>query len=352
MIPTGPVVTRSGVVSSDSPTTDSATAGPSGFAVVLGGTAIVYESAELIAETSPALPGVTDTATPPITGGGVTTATTDWPPPGLAVLFPSTAQAPVSSSPAASTGVMPMPERLVPSPTLASPSPPVILATANTKPAPATGVANRVLPELIAAVSVRQPVAAVLPIVNEREPASLGTLLETFAAGHLLAGIVAPGGTSVAAPRLDLAQAFPVPLPLSSPRFTQELGARLQWIAEQQGGSATLRIAPEGLGPIEIRLKLDGERVDLGFSAIQAETRQALVDALPKLREMLAQQGLQLGHADIGQRHGDHGSGEAGASLHRDHGDEGVEGRTSIFPNDLAVTPGIGRGQGLLDLYA
>ena len=38
------------------------------------------------------------------------------------------------------------------------------------------------------------------------------------------------------------------------------------------------------------------------FNAAHAATRSAIEDALPRLREMLAAQGLQLAQADVGDR--------------------------------------------------
>jgi flagellar hook-length control protein FliK len=120
----------------------------------------------------------------------------------------------------------------------------------------------------------------------------------------------------------------------------------------RQGGEATLRISPDGLGPVEIRLKLDGDRVELGFTATQQDTRQALQDALPKLREMLAQQGLQLGQADVGQKHAqssnDDSSKSAKGFAGDDEGDAIVLAGTQRESNVI-----VGRvGRGVLDLYA
>jgi flagellar hook-length control protein FliK len=143
-------------------------------------------------------------------------------------------------------------------------------------------------------------------------------------------------------------------VPLPSKHFADDVGARLQWIAGQQGGEATLRISPEGLGPVEVRMTLDGDRVELGFSATQSETRQALQDALPKLREMLAQQGLQLGHADVGQKHAQSANDDAHHAANGERGaDESESGAITLAPAAREASLVIGRsGRGVLDLYA
>lgn len=158
-----------------------------------------------------------------------------------------------------------------------------------------------------------------------------------------------PGGLA----RVELPSALAAPVPLHTPRFADEMATRLAWIAQQAGGEATLRISPEGMGPVDIRVSLDGDRIDLGFTAAQADTRAALENALPKLRDMLQQQGLQLGHADVGQRHaqGSNASGDGRSER---------SGSASGRSEELAAVPGVSgeivvrvpTSRGLLDLYA
>lgn len=305
-----------------------------------------------------------------------------WPPPGLASLFPSGplfapgASAALPSAALASPVAPPVASaRLVP-PALASTTPVVTASPANrmapplptrlddgavpvppdllgpVAPQPAPLAANAPALDPISAALARQPAALRLPIADEGAITGIATLVEALAPERLPDGAAPLSASTTPLPRLDLAQAFPAPVALPSKPFAEDLGARLQWMAAQQGGEATLRIAPEGLGPVEIRLKLDGERVDLGFSASQAETRQALEQSLPKLREMLAQQGLQLGDANVGQHHAGHAQ-EGAAKGERGFGDDegGIVSGAAPRVNEAAQV--IGRGtRGVLDLYA
>jgi len=93
---------------------------------------------------------------------------------------------------------------------------------------------------------------------------------------------------------------------LHGENFGEAVGSRLTWMAEQKVGHAHIRINPQELGPVEIRMRLDGERVHADFSSPQAEVRQALENSLPKLRDMLAQHGFALAQANVGQ-HGQPG---------------------------------------------
>lgn len=298
------------------------------------------------------------------------TSAPGWPPPGLSSLFPTTpvlaAQAGAQAAAGALHSVRGAFAALLPEASTAAEgdganrAPATLLssaANASTAPTPTAmplPTAPAIAPDALAAALARQPAPLRLPVAEEGDAGALTAITEGLGTerGPDLAstGLTAPTPTPH---KLDLAQAFPAPVPLPSPRFAEEVGARLQWIAEQQGGEATLRISPDGLGPVEIRMKLDGDRVDLGFAATQQDTRQALQDALPKLREMLAQQGLQLGQADVGQKHAQSSNDEASKTAKGFAGDDEGEGIAVLAPQPRESTLVIGRtGRGVLDLYA
>jgi flagellar hook-length control protein FliK len=128
--------------------------------------------------------------------------------------------------------------------------------------------------------------------------------------------------------------------------FDEAVGSRLTWMAEQKIGHAHIRLNPQELGPVEIRMRLDGERVHADFSSPQAEVRQALENSLPRLRDMLAQHGFQLAQADVGH-HGQHG--QPGRNDRTAEGESRAGGST--------VEPSAGTtlrvaARGLLDAYA
>ncbi len=332
--------------------------------------------------------------TPAVDASAAPTDGLGWPPAGLASLFtaavasakPSQNATPTASTaasmldPGAATLAIPA---FSPAMTITSAKPSAVLSTGllgsaqpsqNAAPSPALTLiassaatrANAVpasppaSPIAATAASMLDPIAAALvrqhaPLLKVRDEASssLTTLMEVLAperASDASTPLSSVSPLAASTAKLDLAQAFPAPVPMPSPRFAEDLGARLQWMAERQGGEATLRIAPEGLGPVEIRLKLDGDRVELGFQAAHYETRQALEQALPRLREMLSEHGLQLGHADVGQNQTSNAQGEASPGL-REGESEGnaLEGEPALRHAALQI----GRSErGLLDLYA
>ncbi|HLK71763.1 MAG TPA: flagellar hook-length control protein FliK, partial [Steroidobacteraceae bacterium] len=90
-------------------------------------------------------------------------------------------------------------------------------------------------------------------------------------------------------------------VPMSDPSWPQALAAQVHWMAGSQVQSAMLRLSPEHLGPIQVRIDLQQSQINVSFTAAHAETRAALADAVPRLRELLAVGGLSLGQANVQQ---------------------------------------------------
>ncbi|QOY63333.1 flagellar hook-length control protein FliK [Lysobacter sp. H21R4] len=139
----------------------------------------------------------------------------------------------------------------------------------------------------------------------------------------------------------------PIPMPTDPDAgFDDGFGARIGWMAEQRLGHAQLRISPDHLGPIDVRLQLDGTRVTAEFASASAEVRQALEASVGRLRDLLDQHGLQLAQADVGGGQGGN-SGKSSAAAAAD--DVGATDGTPIRGAVSAPTP---LRRGLLDEYA
>ncbi|WP_165493913.1 flagellar hook-length control protein FliK [Pseudoxanthomonas winnipegensis] len=135
--------------------------------------------------------------------------------------------------------------------------------------------------------------------------------------------------------------------------FDDSFGTRIAWMAEQKLGHAEIRLNPEHAGPIDVRIQLDGTQVNAAFHSANADVRQALEASLPRLRDLLGQQGLQLGNADIGQRQQSGQQQDQGAAPRS----QGQSFGSDAFGNGRAtaqasVAPVVVRSRGLLDEYA
>lgn len=205
--------------------------------------------------------------------------------------------------------------------------------------------------------------AAAAPAAAEGDPSVFAAMTAMAAAndggtdaGPDLAALGDPPAPTVAATtaasptsavRTAAAVAPQAPVAMDT-NFDDAFGSRIAWMAEQRVGHAEIRVSPDHLGTIDVRLQLDGTRVNAEFHSAQADVRHALESSLPRLREMLGQSGLQLGQADVGQRQNGQPSpsnGQAGSTAQ-----SGANERNA----DSGWTPGPAprASRGLLDEYA
>ena len=117
----------------------------------------------------------------------------------------------------------------------------------------------------------------------------------------------APGGERIASLRagVDTAVAPPdrvVSVPVHDRRWSQAIAAQVLILADHRIEGATLRLTPEHLGPVEVRIDFQDSQVNVNFGAAHSDTRTALEQALPRLREVLAGAGLTLGEASVQQQ--------------------------------------------------
>ncbi|AUJ12543.1 flagellar protein [Xanthomonas oryzae pv. oryzae] len=213
-------------------------------------------------------------------------------------------------------------------------------------PAAAAGAGAR--PTSTTAVSGDVQTAALMSMAAKAlEPAAADS---TAPAAPDAPAFALPTTTAPALSRLqDAAPIFsasPTPTPdLGSDNFDDAIGARMSWLADQKIGHAHIKVTPNEMGPVEVRLHLDGDRVNASFTAANADTRQALEQSLPRLREMLGQNGFQLGQADVGQQQ-QHPSGN------RTGGNGNGNGLTRDDSPPVGIPSVVLRQRGLLDAYA
>ena len=65
------------------------------------------------------------------------------------------------------------------------------------------------------------------------------------------------------------------------------------------GQGATMELSPPDLGPMQVVLGISNDHATVAFTSAQPEVRQALEAAVPKLREMMSDAGIQLGNATV-----------------------------------------------------
>lgn len=82
--------------------------------------------------------------------------------------------------------------------------------------------------------------------------------------------------------------------------WATDLGQKVVWLASNEKQSAQLTLNPPQMGPIEVSVDVDKGNASVSFVSANAEVREALETALPRLREMFASAGIELGQTNVG----------------------------------------------------
>jgi flagellar hook-length control protein FliK len=124
------------------------------------------------------------------------------------------------------------------------------------------------------------------PPVTHTAPASAGTDT-TQAAAALQAA-------SLSRPSVLGATTLTIHAPVGSAAFADEVGARATSLAQSGITQAQLQMNPADMGPVQVHITLQAGQASVWFGANHADTRAALEQSLPRLRELFAGAGMPL----------------------------------------------------------
>ncbi len=91
-----------------------------------------------------------------------------------------------------------------------------------------------------------------------------------------------------------------VDLPVGQPKWGGEFAQKVVWLSSQQHQVAEIRLNPAHLGPVEVMLSITQDQATAQFSSPHLAVREAIEQALPRLREMMAENGITLGNVMVG----------------------------------------------------
>lgn len=132
-------------------------------------------------------------------------------------------------------------------------------------------------------------------------------------------------------------------LPILHQGAEHAVASRVVWMVQQQVQSAHIRLDPPELGTLEVRVSVDGDQATVTFSSAHGNVRESVEQAIPRLREMLGEGGLQLADVSVGHRSG---NGREGWTAAPGIGGESEQGEQEA---NFFSTP---VGNALLDCYA
>lgn len=203
--------------------------------------------------------------------------------------------------------------------------------------------------------------AVQLAIVNQSPGRDLKQFLQQHgnhqAASNLLP--VTDGAETQAIPFLQtlsdnalLAPSARIAVPVGQPGWGQALGTQVAWFVSQNINAASLRLNPQHLGPMEVEISLDGDKASVTFASHQGMVRDALESAIPRLREMLSENGLNLVNVNISQQGMLRQQGQGAPDSRHGAGSAAAEGDGSEEVSVSGVRQAAILTQGLVDFYA
>lgn len=155
-----------------------------------------------------------------------------------------------------------------------------------------------------------------------------------------------------ATPPANLASAQTV----GTPGWTEEIGNHIAWLASKSESRADLVLTPPQMGRVEISLSIKGDQAAANFVSSNPVVREALEAALPRLREVLADAGIQLGQAQVNaensrqwaqqEKHGENFTSDREREL------SAHAAISQASSGSLSTVAGLKAGRGLVDVFA
>lgn len=177
------------------------------------------------------------------------------------------------------------------------------------KEAPAAAVQAKVQPDAAPVAAARKESLDIAAVREASAPAPSAPAVQQAAVAA--APLAMPAATDKIAARVG------------TPGWDNQVGQKIVWMVAGKEQSASLTLNPPDLGPMQVVLNVTNDHASVTFTAAQPEVRQALENALPRLREMMSDNGIALGNATVNA-----GSSQQGqqASTEQGNGQRGGNG--------------------------
>ncbi len=143
----------------------------------------------------------------------------------------------------------------------------------------------------------------------------------------------------------QLEQKFEKAVNITKADGLQELSEKVRWLANAKNLVAEIRLDPAELGAMQVRVALSGESATVNFIVQSQHAREAMEQAAPRLKEMLAEKGIELGQSSVQQESNnnqqqDEAGAERGFAGHQDSSEASPENQSQ--PEQVIVNGALG----------
>lgn len=133
---------------------------------------------------------------------------------------------------------------------------------------------------------------------------------------------------------------------ITKPEGHQQLAEKVRWMVNAKNLVAEIRLDPAELGSVHVKVAVSGESATVNFVVQSQLAKDAMDNATPKLRDMLAEKGIELGQSSVEQESQGQGSQEEGElSQHGSHNQDlkpEVEVRDQVLAQQTIVNGALG----------
>ncbi len=150
---------------------------------------------------------------------------------------------------------------------------------------------------------------------------------------------------------VDRAPVLELRTPFGEHGWEDGVAERVLWMVRENNHTATIRLNPPNLGPLTVSIQTQGDQATVHFQSSHTAVREALDVAVPRLREMMAESGVNLAGVNITQ----HGPAGQGGGTTRDPAPfiPWSSPSDSVTPNeDEPQARTAAAALGLIDVYA
>ena len=149
--------------------------------------------------------------------------------------------------------------------------------------------------------------------------------------------------------RAEIQAAQQAPLQLTKELANEQVAEKVQMMMSKNLKNLDIRLDPPELGQMKIRMTMNNDVANVHFTVSNQQAREVIEQTLPRLREMLAQQGLQLADSSVqqqssgqGQDRYNNGEQQSGTNRTNDgQGDENLDSGSNLELNVASKRDGI-----------
>lgn len=100
-------------------------------------------------------------------------------------------------------------------------------------------------------------------------------------------------------PTAGMPQSLSIPTDIEDSQWSKHFSDQVVWLGQQGMKNAVIKLHPEDLGPLEISIKVVNDSASVTIVSHSQQVRDMVDQTLPRLQEMMAEQGLNLAEVHV-----------------------------------------------------